>query len=235
MDGEDVDDEAASMWFKSSAGLQLVARQGQQAPGAPPGVRFFTTEYTQFSLADNGDLTFMADVTTDGVPGAGTGIWRRHNGATELLSLSGQPAPGFPGEAFGVHNQVVANELGQIAFSVFLDSGIYGIWATDLSGSLKLIVAEGELLEVAPGDFRTVVGFEFVAGNGNDVPHVGFNNRGQLAFFAKFTDGSQGIFVSNLVAVPEPCSLLLLAQFVVLVIRPRRSPSPLPVPPLRNC
>ena len=39
----------------------------------------------------------------------------------------------------------------------------------------------------------------------------GFNNLGQLAFAATFTDFSRGIFVSNRVAVPEPSSLLLAA------------------------
>jgi hypothetical protein len=34
---------------------------------------------------------------------------------------------------------------------------------------------------------------------------------GRLSFFATFTDGSAGVFVSNLVAVLEPSSLLLAA------------------------
>ena len=58
---------------------------------------------------------------------------------------------------------------------------------------------------MAPGDFRTVnsLGFTANTGNGDGRPS-GFNDLGQLGFFASFTDGSQGIFVSNLVAIPDP-------------------------------
>jgi len=38
----------------------------------------------------------------------------------------------------------------------------------------------------------------------------GFNNLGQFAFWARFTDGSSGIFVSNRVAVPEPSSMFAI-------------------------
>ena len=76
---------------------------------------------------------------------------------------------------------------------------------------MQLIARRGDLLEVAPGDFRTISGLNLVngfsldSGTGNsDGRPSGFNNLGQLAFQASFTDGSSGIFVSNLVAVPEP-------------------------------
>ena len=39
---------------------------------------------------------------------------------------------------------------------------------------------------------------------------------------ANFTDGSQGVFVSNLVAVPEPASLALAALAGVVGIAMRR-------------
>jgi uncharacterized protein YjbI with pentapeptide repeats len=83
---------------------------------------------------------------------------------------------------------------------------------------LHLIAREGDLLEVAPGDFRTIkdfgnsgslYGFYGDTGNSDGRPS-GFNNLGQLAFQATFTDGTSGIFVSNRVAIPEPSTLLLL-------------------------
>ena len=76
-----------------------------------------------------------------------------------------------------------------------------GIWATDTSGALQLIARTGDQLEVAPGDFRTISDLDFVAATGNgDGRQSGFNNFGQLVFWASFTDGSQGVFVSNVVA-----------------------------------
>jgi hypothetical protein len=46
---------------------------------------------------------------------------------------------------------------------------------------------------------------------------------GQVAFRATFTDGTQGVFVSDLVAVPEPASvwLLILCTLSVAAASPR--------------
>jgi hypothetical protein len=77
----------------------------------------------------------------------------------------------------------------------------HGIWATDRSGAQQLIVRKGDELEVAPGDFRTISDLSLVGDNGNSNGWPsGFNNFGQLAFWASFTDGTQGVFVSNKVA-----------------------------------
>jgi hypothetical protein len=112
---------------------------------------------------------------------------------------------------------VELNDAGQIAFQAKLTDGTnsfgIGIWATDRAGVLQLIARTGDLLEVAPGDFRTIGGLLFglyePTGN-SDGRGSGFNNLGQLAFWSSFTDGSSGIFVSNAVAVPEPSTILLL-------------------------
>ena len=80
-----------------------------------------------------------------------------------------------------------------------------GIWATDETGALQLIARTGTQLEVAPGVFRTIGDLAFVGDTGNgDGRASAFNNRGQLVFWASFTDLSQGIFVSNLVASLQP-------------------------------
>jgi hypothetical protein len=69
-----------------------------------------------------------------------------------------------------------------------------GIWATDRNGLLRLIVRKGDPVEVA------------------------FNDRGQLAFGAGFTDGSSGIFISDLVAIPEPVSFALTGSALAVLI-----------------
>ena len=58
-----------------------------------------------------------------------------------------------------------------------------------------------------------------------DGRRSGFNDRGQLAFWAQFTDGTEGVFVTNLVAVPEPsgCYLLALGLLLAGVIGVRRN------------
>jgi hypothetical protein len=101
-----------------------------------------------------------------------------------------------------------------------------GIWATDNSGVLRLIVHNGQELEVAPGDRRTI---SYVWTYGHDTGlqdghQSWFNEAGQIVFGARFTDHSEGIFVSNAVAVPEPSTILLcLLGLVALLVAARRS------------
>ena len=111
------------------------------------------------------------------------------------------------------------NDAGQIAFRA--SAGGVGIWATDRAGILQRIIGSGDLLEVAPGDFRTVSGATFLGGNYFGRSSSGLNNLGQIAFYASFTGGF-GIFVSNAVAVPEPACVLLLAIAAAPIFLSRR-------------
>jgi len=63
-------------------------------------------------------------------------------------------------------------------------------------------------------------------GTGNqDGLASAFNEYGQLAFSAVFTDGSRGVFVTNAVAVPEPVMsfMSVLAASWLVSHRPRRA------------
>jgi hypothetical protein len=99
------------------------------------------------------------------------------------------------------------NSSGQVAFRAdLIGSGVNssndkGIWATDWTGTLQLIARAGQQLEVAPGNFRTISDLNFTSASGNsDGLSSGFNNVGQLVFWARFTDNSEGVFLSNAVA-----------------------------------
>jgi hypothetical protein len=114
----------------------------------------------------------------------------------------------------------VFNDLGQLAFRATLMSGIggvdlsnnEGIWATDVNGVLKMIVRTGDMIDVDPGpsiDLRTIRLLSFDDNSGNEDGHSsGFNDKGQIAFLAHFTDRTSAVIVSNVVAVPEPASLI---------------------------
>ena len=124
-------------------------------------------------------------------------------GSLALVVRTGEHAPGTsPGINFSsFENLIVLNNAGQIAVVGRLTNGNRGLWATDRNGDLQYVACEGEQLELASGEFRTVqdLGFFGETGNG-DGRASGFNNLGQLAFSASFTDGTSGIFVSNAVA-----------------------------------
>lgn len=213
-----------AIWSEGSGNLAMVAQRGGAAPGTASGVIFGRPDLITFDspvLNDTGKVAFRGLISGPGVDSTnGEGIW---SGATDNLALiarMGDHAPGTPadvyfGSFFPFDGAIAINEPGQIAFTAALlredDPFQYGrgIWATDTDGVLQLIVRTGMELEVLPGDFRTIIDLSFVnegAGNG-DGRGSGFNNAGQLVFWARFNDSFEGVFVSNQVAVPEPTGL----------------------------
>ncbi len=105
------------------------------------------------------------------------------------------------------------NSTGQIAFSANTTDGLGGIWGTDLAGHLRSVVHSGDTIQIAPGDFRVVAVLSFLGGTGNaDGRASGLSDNGDVAFWAGFTDGTSGMFVSDALTVPEPAALTLLAM-----------------------
>jgi hypothetical protein len=133
---------------------------------------------------------------------------RQFNNATgELTTIA---------DTSGVFSQFgssAINNSGSIAFTASLDEGGEGIFQ----------IADSELHEViTTGD----------ALNGSTVTNLnffreGFNNNGQIAFFAELADGTQGIFRAERstppTSVPEPASALglLVLGSLGLVKKPR--------------
>jgi hypothetical protein len=203
-----VNDEG--LWSNVSGSLQLVARSGSPAADAPAGVNYGLFSKSSFALLnDSGQLAFHAGLAGSGVDDSNNeGIWFGTADDLALVSRRGQQAPDTPsGVSFAHMHYPSLNSAGQIAFRADLigdgvdSSNDRGIWATDMNGDLQLIARTGDQLEVAPGDFRTLAGLDFVSVTANtDNRRSAFNKSGQLAFWASFTDGLQGVFVSNLVA-----------------------------------
>jgi hypothetical protein len=228
---------SATLQQAHAATVRTVALSGQSAPGTPSGVNFYFSDSSDFpftpALNDAGQTAFFARLIGGGVINGTNdeGIWSEGSGSLALVARQGSPAPGTPSDVnfnnFLAHPSL--NDAGQTAiWATLTGNGVdstngRGIWATDRTGVLQLIARTGDPLEVAPGDFRTLSAISFVANTGNsDGRPSAFNNLGQLAFFARFTDGSAGIFVSNRVAVPEPSSLLLAALAAIGLLRCRR-------------
>jgi hypothetical protein len=123
--------------------------------------------------------------------------------------VAGDPAPGTePGTVFQTLFEGTATSMGRLFVAGYVSgpevnaSNDVGIWSGSTRESLRLLVREGDTLEVAPGDFRTIAMFgnpataAFISQSGlEDGRQVGINERGEAAFHATFTDGSEGIFV----------------------------------------
>jgi len=234
--GSGVNSSNSTGIFSNGSGAPtLVAREGDQAPGAPPGVIFQDLQgccgdWLTFNSA--GQTAFVAQLGGVGVDdGNDMSYWSEGFGSLHLVAREGARAPGTSeGTYFGfvaspccnTGESFAQNSAGHLAFTAGLSGPDVdatnggGLWAEDRAGNLRLVIRYGDQLEVAPGDFRTINGLSFLTrieeqGQSSFRRNgTGFNDRGQLAFWASFTDGSDGIFVSNLVAVPEPSALLLL-------------------------
>lgn len=111
----------------------------------------------------------------------------------------------------------VLNAAGQTAFSgTLIGEGVtsannQGLWVTGSDGLPQLIARSGDLFDVSndpiSSDLRTISGLVLITGSvqfptsgsgGEDGRPRSFNDTGQLAFFATFTDGSRGIFVATI-------------------------------------
>ena len=131
----------------------------------------------------------------------------RGSGELALVARTGSQAPGTEsGVNFIDLHFPSLNSSGQIAFRANLTgSGVdssndKGIWATDRPARCSSSSAPASSWKSRPANSaRSATWISFHSGN-SDGRSSGFNNLGQLVFWARFTDGSQGVFVSNAVA-----------------------------------
>jgi hypothetical protein len=206
-------------WSGHAGSLAALALEDAHAPGTPAGVSFDVFTVPAF-MSNNGDIAFMARLTGSGVDTTNdAGIWLSRSGVVDLVAREGSHAPGTAsGVMFETLSSPSINDAGQLAFrGVLAGAGVdatnqVGIWATDTSGNLRLILRTGDSLEVAPGDIRTISALNFT---GNSAPSDGratyFNCLGQIAFTAGFTNATSGVFVTAQLVVPESSSVMLFA------------------------
>lgn len=216
-------------WYGAADDLRPVVREGDLAPGLAEGTRFtdFESASRQFhywpGVSANGNVAFVAslrdgdaNVTND------RSVWTWIDGVLSLVAREASPAPGMPdGTTFVDFNGPLINARDQVLFSASASvPGVFrpvtGIWATDEFGTLKLIArVDGEIL-LPGGETVTVagVGFPGPTTTLGAMPQ-GFNDRGEIAFYATFTDAPPAVLVSTLVAVAEPgASTLAIAALL---------------------
>lgn len=213
-----------ALFVSSGAITSPVATRGQAAPGLP-GLRFGGGGFFVLgtpSMNATGRMVFQAQLQTTGGQDAGWGVFAGDAGGLSLVASSGGDA-GF-GQTFqdnSLARSIMMNDLGEVAMVAPVSSTQVALFATDLSGLLHRIIAQGDSLQVSPGVFKQVSLLRLQASpneNGIMDPHV-FNNLGQIAFFARFTDNTEGIFRAT---VPAPSTLGVVAAGWVVSGRRRR-------------
>jgi hypothetical protein len=226
-----------SLWIWRDSQLRTIAREGDEAPGLP-GVMFdsFFGQIWRSVSSDTGDVAFLSRLRAEDIdPNVNFGIWRDREDELQLIARTGAEAPGMDsGVVFAQLEAPVISHAGQLAFVASLTGpnidfrNDWGVWAEDVFGNLRLIVQEGDVVDLDPGRdevLRTISQIDLLAGNllagyhargEGDQPYA-FNNRGQIAFQVTFTDGQQAILVSNLLVIPEPATSTLAALCLIQV------------------
>jgi hypothetical protein len=182
------------IWVERDGSLNLVARRGDPAPDTDLEVDF--KDLQGFMLSASGAIALNGRLDGPGIDSSNeSGIWSDRTGGLELVARKGNQAPGTQlGVSFGYLQLRFINSQDAIAFSAELtgpgvdETNITGIWS-DRSGSLELLVRDGELVPNAalPGTvFR---------GYGNQS--VAMNRAGQIAFESSLAPGGNGIFFSD--------------------------------------
>jgi hypothetical protein len=174
----------SGIWAETGAGLSLVARAGDPAPGTPSDVNFRIFD----RFLSNSDATaFQAMLSLNTSSSNDRGIWSTSGGGLHLVAREGDPAPGMASGIvfYDLHNShFVMNASGQLAFfSTLFGPGIslssdYSVWSNS-AGVVTPIAHEGDQ---APG---MPVGVKF--GEPNQVVTPAFNDAGRLAFRTTLT------------------------------------------------
>lgn len=164
---------------RAQVDVEVFVKTGDQAPGRPAG-QVFRTFGTPVINA-SGEIAFSAALNILGSDERG--IWRGDlAGNLRQIARQGDQAPGTPaGVTFTFFNDPVINSAGQVAFVAGLTGSgpggpaVFGIFATDDSGNVNLIMLGGSRApETPPG-----VVFSGISTN---VPVM--NSAGDVAFLA---------------------------------------------------
>ena len=186
------------VWLYSDTGDNLLARSGDGNVPGVPGAEFHSFDDPS-SLNEAGQVLTFA-VLANGV-GAVTsdnnsGLWLLGSNPALIARSGVANVPEIPGANFTFFSDSALNEQGQVAFSAELELGVggvdstndSGIWIVDPLGESRLVAREGELLAG-----HTIASLDFVGDGASQSG--GFNDLGELAFQATFTDGDSGLFL----------------------------------------
>lgn len=217
--------DSVGIWSDTgNDGLQLIVQNRDPAPGQPEGVRFAALGKPTYG--EPGQIYFGATVEGGGINLLDfvDGLWLAEgDDEPTLVFFEGDQAPAMPsGISLDAIGSPLFNDLGQYIIEFWLkgpgvaEGNDRGLWVASPDGILTPIIREGDLIDVNDDpsieELRTIETFS----------QTQFNDRGEIAFSATFTDGTSGIFVNQSVAIPEPAAALLLASALFACIEGRQ-------------
>ena len=189
----------------------IVASTGTPAPGAN-GALFATL--SDPVLSGSGALAFIGTLKPGGgVRPNSAGVWLYTSGTTTLVARTGQTAPtgaAFPAPViFSSVDQIGVNDAGGVTLLAGLaGAGIQtmGLFSTDASGNLDLLVYRGKSGQLSAPSFGAFIPLPYVAGQSRSLDTVNGNvtifgplESATTSSIAAFAPGTGG-FDESLVA-----------------------------------
>lgn len=214
---------ARGLWTdRTGNGLTLFARAGDSAPGLNADQYWYG--FGNLSINDRDEIAFSANYSAgDGI--FGNGLWMEQQGRLQIVIREGDMLPGLPADTGFDYGQIRRPSKHPVAvLNAWLtgtgidDANDLGIWARNAIGDLLLVAREGDLLNVSDDprapDLRMI----------KSLGLGGIDDWGYVSFRASFVDGTSGVFVSSVIAVPEPPAgvLLVLGLVLLSMLRARR-------------
>jgi len=204
-------------------GTRVLLRSDDPAPGTPGAVFSYPDD---LALAADGSIVLEGYLET-GVGGVTStddfGLWGAPGyGPLQRIAREGDRPAGLPeGARFAALQRWEVNAAGEVIvsgtyFPPASGSAEDGLWHHDLyTSETSLLLRKGDVVEVAPGDLRTVLFLSagVRAAGGGDGKGRAWNDARQLAATIGFEGGSRGVFR---LTVPEPATGAGAAAFVAL-------------------
>ncbi len=198
-------DDNSGLWSATTGGaLSLLLREGDPVPaGVPAGARMGDLSLADVHLNHRGEIAFSHNLRQGfgGVTAANDQaiFGPDTSGTPTVLARQGDVLAG--GLLLESVFNVSLSERGDTAFEARLAVGSGGVdggnnqllLIAEPDGDLSIVVREDDVVEVAPGDFRTVLAIEQCCG---------WNELGRLVFALRFDDGTSGFFEGTLDDAP---------------------------------
>jgi len=220
-----LDDGTYGLWKVGSGAPELLVLSN--TPGPIPG-RMFSGP-TRVVVSPDGRVVFGEALFDPGTAATTHGAFRETDEGFEAIA-TGDALPDAPDRTFNRFRPAV-NASGLVAFTAESTSSRLGLWAQDPNGLVTAIAVEGEPLEVRAADGavseREILSILFASGSGSqDGRHTGFGDDGDIAFAARFTDGTAGAFRATFRSVEIDLKLVDAEGEEVETIAPVSDPYP---------
>jgi hypothetical protein len=206
-----LDDSTSAVFAPDGAGGQRVLVRSDTPAAGTEGAVFSSPD--DLALGADGSMVIKGELEVgigDTTTFTDFGLWgTAAYGPLQLIAREGDRPAGLPeGATFGPNLRFGLNGSGEVILvGAYTAPGLGtgdGLWHHDLyTGLTSLLLRKGDVVEVAPGDFRTITFLSALgrAAGGQDGRSTAWNDAGQIAATMTFSDNTRGVFR---ITVPEP-------------------------------